>query len=182
MRFDATTVPEIPTAAKTGRSSTVPPQVPQLPATPASKQAVICSFRALNWLGQRCDGNENWDKKKAGPFSWARGGGGANLHRVRVEYRHRSAPNGLRELAKRCSTGSKRRPAGTVWPRPHQLTLLVILDGVATFRLLPGVVCGQTELQRRAWEFLGSPGCAQDRSNDTEFHAGDPSLRLFRVL
>lgn len=112
------------------------PQVPQLPTTPASKQAVICGFRALNWLSQRCGGKENWGKKAAGVFSWARGGGGANLHRMRVEYRHKSAPNRLCEMAKRCSTGSKRRPAGTIWPRPHQLTLLVILDGVATFRLL----------------------------------------------
>ena len=121
---------------------------------------------------------------KAGPFSGERGGEGgrANLHCMRTEYLRKSASNSPCEMAERRSMGSKRRPAGTVWPRPHHLTLLVILNGVATFRLLSGVVCGQRELQHRAWELPGSPGCAQDHSNNSDFHAGPPFLRLFHML
>lgn len=69
-----------------------------------------------------------------------------------------------------------------VWGCPRCLTLLVILDGVATSRLLSAVICGQRELQHRAWELLGSAGWAQDHSNNTEFHAKDLSLSLFHVL
>lgn len=51
------------------------------------------------------------------------------------------------------------------------LILSVTPDGVATFRLLLGIVYDQSELQYHGW----------DHSN-TEFHAADPFLRPFNVL